>query len=186
MEDKQIIELYFERSDEAIAETDKKYGDRCRRTAFNILRSREDSEECTNDTYLKLWNTIPPKEPSPLSAFIARIVRNLALDRVKYSLASKRADSNYSVAYDELSECVPSPENVERVIEAKELTGKVEEFLDKLGKEKKTIFLMRYWNFCTVPDIARELGIGESKVKVTLMRTRAKLKEYLEKEGLGL
>ncbi len=186
MEDKKIVELYLGRSEEAITETDLKYGVKCRSTSYNITQNREDSEECTNDTYLKLWNIIPPKEPEPLCAFVMRIVRNISLDRVRRKLAAKRSDSSYTVVYDELSDCIPSSENVEKYVEGKELAMLIDRFLDTLDREKKVIFLMRYWNFSTVPDIAKRLGLSESKVKVTLMRTRGKLKEYLEKEGVHI
>lgn len=186
MEDEKIISLYKERSEDAIAETDKKYGVRCRTTAYNILQNREDSDECANDTYLRLWNTIPPKEPSPLSAFIYRIVRNLALDRVKAALTKRRSENNYLDVYNELSDCVPAPDNVAKTVEGKELTEMIDSFLDTLGREKKVMFLMRYWNFSPVSEIAKRLGIGESKVRVTLMRTREKLREYLEGEGVDI
>lgn len=184
MEDEKIISLYKERSESAISETDKKYGARCRATAYNILQSREDSEECANDTYLRLWNAIPPAEPSPLAAFIYRIVRNIALDRVKLLHRKRRAGENYTDVYNEISDCIPSGENVAKSVEDKELTALIDRFLDTLSREKRTMFLMRYWNFCTVADIAKRLGISESKVKVTLMRTREKLREYLVKEGV--
>ena len=186
MDDEKIVGLYLERSEDAIAETDRKYGVKCRTTSYNILQNREDSEECTNDTYLKLWNTIPPKEPDPLCAFIMRIVRNISLDRVKRRLTAKRQDSSYTLVYDELGDCIPSNENVERYVEGKELAAMIDSFLDTLSREKKVMFLMRYWNFSTVPEIAKRLGLSESKVKVTLMRTREKLKEYLEKEGVHI
>ncbi len=186
MDDKKIIELYFARSETAVTETDRKYGDKCRRTAYNILRNMQDSEECANDTYMKLWSVIPPQEPNPLYAFIMRIVRNIALDRVKRYSAMKRGGEVYDAAYDELAECVPSKENVNETVESAELTGKIEKFLGTLPREKRRMFLMRYWSFMTVPEIARRLGVGESKVKVTLMRTREKLKAYLEKEGIEL
>ena len=178
MEDEKIISLYKERSESAISETDKKYGARCRTTAYNILQNR--------DTYMRLWNTIPPQEPSPLAAFIYRIVRNLALDRVKAALRKRRAQNNYTDVYNELSNCIPSPENIERTVEVKELTTLIDRFLDTLGRDKKVMFLMRYWNFSTSLDIAKRLGVSESKVRVTLMRTREKLKEYLEKEGVDI
>lgn len=184
MEDEKIISLYVERSEDAITETDKKYGVRCRKTAYNILQNREDSDECANDTYMRLWNTIPPTKPSPLSAFIYRIVRNLALDRVKAALRKRRAENNYTDVYNELSDCIPAPDNVVKTVEGKELTEMIDRFLDTLGREKKVMFLMRYWNFSPVADIANRLSISESKVRVTLMRTREKLREYLEKEGI--
>lgn len=135
MEDEKIILLYKERSEDAISETDKKYGARCRATAYNILQSREDSEECTNDTYMRLWNTIPPQEPSPLAAFIYRIVRNLALDRVKLLHRKRRLGENYTDVYNELSDFIPSPENIERTVEVKELTALIDRFLDTLGRD---------------------------------------------------
>ena len=186
MDDEKIIELYFARSENAISETDKKYGKNCRRTALNILRSEQDSEECVNDTYMRLWNVIPPQKPLPLCAFIMRIVRNIAIDMVKRYSAIKRGGEMYDTAYDELSECVPSRENVAEAAETAELTAEIEKFLGTLSREKKRIFLMRYWSFMTVAEIAENLGIGESKVKVTLMRTREKLKQFLEKEGIVL
>ena len=186
MEDEKIIELYKDRSENAIAETDKKYGAKCRNTAFNILRSHEDSEECANDTYMRLWNTIPPKEPLPLAAFVYRIVRNIALDRVKAAFRKRRFSGNYTDVYDELEDCIPAPDDVAKAVEDSELTEVIDRFLDTLSREKKAMFLMRYWNFCTVSEIAGRLGIGESKVRVTLMRTREKLREYLEKEGIDV
>ena len=186
MDDKKIIELYFARSERAISETDKKFGSNCRRTAYNILRNIQDSEECTNDTYMRLWSVIPPQKPIPLYAFIMRIVRNLALDRVKQFSAIKRGGEVYDAAYDELSECVPSKDNVQKTVEGMELTESIEKFLSTVSREKKRIFLMRYWSFMTVQEISERLGLSESKVKVTLMRTREKLKKYLEKEGIEL
>lgn len=186
MDDEKIIELYFARSETAISETDRKYGDNCRRTAYNILRDRQDSEECANDTYMRLWSIIPPQKPHPLYAFIMRIVRNIALDRVKQYSAIKRGGEVYTEAYDELSECVPAKDNVPKTVEGMELTKKIEKFLGTLPREKKRMFLMRYWSFMTVPEIAQRLGVSESKVKVTLMRTREKLKQFLEKEGIEL
>ena len=186
MEDEKIIRLYFDRSEDAITETDKKYGVKCRATAYNILHSREDSEECSNDTYLRLWNSIPPAEPSPLYTFIMRIVRNLALDRIRRANAARRSGGNYAAVYEEIRDCIPAPDNVSKTAEAHELSELIDRFLSTLSREKKAMFLMRYWNFCTISDIAQRLGVGESKVMVTLMRTRNKLREYLEKEGIDI
>lgn len=186
MDDEKIIKLFFDRSEDAISETDKKYGAKCRSTAYNILRSREDSEECANDTYMRLWNAIPPKKPSPLYTFIMRIVRNIALDRIRRASAARRSDGNYAAVYEEIKDCIPAPDNVSKTAEEHELSELIDRFLSTLGPEKKAMFLMRYWNFCTIPDIAQKLGVGESKVMVTLMRTRNKLKEYLEKEGIDI
>ena len=186
MTDNEIIELYFSRSENAISETDRKYGSLCRSVAFGILDSREDGEECVNDTYLKLWNVIPPKRPLKLCAFTVRIVRNLALNMIERASAFKRGGRYSAVAYDEISESLPDPGTVEKHVDDIELTETLERFIRSLDTEKQLIFLKRYWFFYSVSDIAEQMHISESKVKTTLMRTREKLKKYLEKEGIVL
>ena len=186
MNDNEIIGLYFSRAETAIGETDKKYGAYCRSVAFNILGSREDSEECVNDTYLKIWNAIPPKKPQHLGAFIARTARNCALDMRDRLSAAKRGGKNTASAFEELSECLPSGTDVEKQADDDELTAILDRFLGSLGYEKRMIFMKRYWHFYSVPEIANEMHISESKVKTTLFRTREKLKKYLEKEGIDI
>ena len=185
MKDSEIIDLYFARSEDAITETDKKHGSFCRSVTFGILGSREDSEECVNDTYMRLWELIPPQRPEKFRAFIARIARNLALNMLE-RLSAKKRGGRYGAAYDELSESLPSPDTVEKCVDDKELSALLDKFLRSLDCEKQLIFLKRYWYLRTVSEIAAEMHLGESKVKMSLHRTREKLREYLEKEGVQI
>ena len=186
MDDKQIIDLYWARSERAIEETDKQYGKLCHRIAFNILFDSQDSEECVNDTYLKTWAAIPPRRPAKLSAFLGKITRNLALNRYERKTAEKRGGGEVPVALEELAQCVPDPVSVEQMLDARILAEKLNEFLSNLSAEARKIFMRRYWEVCTVSEIAKIYGISESKVKVSLFRTREKLKAFLEQEGIAL
>ena len=186
MEDKDIIRLYLERSEKAISETKLKYGALLSHIAFGILRSREDAEECVSDTYMRAWNSIPPNEPKRLSAFLGRITRNLSLNRYGQMTAQKRGGGSRELALEELEECLPAAGDLQREVEDAELAELINGFLDKLGRESRIIFMRRYWFFCTVSEIARDMHIGESKVKMSLLRTRKKLKQYLEKKGVTL
>ena len=172
MDDKQIIDLYWTRSERAIAETDKKYGKLCHRIAFNMLANPQDSEECVSDTYLKTWSIIPPKRPVKLSAFLGKITRNLALNRYEKYTAEKRGGGEVSVALDELAECIPDPNSVERMVDNRILMDKLNLFLEGLPSETRKIFMRRYWEVCSIQQIAKIYGISESKVKVSLFRTR--------------
>ena len=186
MEDKDIIRLYLERSEKAITETALKYGALLSRIAYGILRSREDAEECVNDTYMRAWNSIPPNEPKRLSAFLGRIARNLSLNRYEQRTALKRGGGSRELALEELEECVPTAENVQSEVEDGELAELINSFLDGLPRESRIIFMRRYWYFCTVSEIAEDMHFGESKVKMSLHRTRKKLKQFLEKKGVTL
>lgn len=186
MEDPQIIELYWQRSEDAITETDRKYGRYCRTIAFNILGSAEDSEECVNDTYLKTWSLLPPARPTVFSAFLAKLTRNLSLDRYRALSAEKRGGGRLTLALDELSACVPAPDSTEAVVEQQVLTDALDRFLGGLKPEARKIFLQRYWYVCGIREIAADMGISESKVKMTLLRTRAALRAHLEREGIAL
>ena len=186
MDDVQIIELYWARSDRAIEESAVKYGRYCHTIAYNILRSDEDSEECVNDTWLNAWNAIPPKHPSPLSAFLGRITRNLALNRWKRSKADKRGGGQVELALEELSGCIPSADSPAQAVEDAAVVELLDGFLGALPPQTRKIFMLRYWYLCPVGEIARLLGVGESKVKMTLMRSRSRLRELLEKEGVTL
>ena len=186
MEDKQIIDLYWERSERAIAETDMKYGFFCKHIAFNILNDLQDSEECVNDTYLKAWSVIPPKRPIKLPAFLGKITRNLALNRYEKNTAEKRGGGEVSVALDELAECIPDPKSVEQMLDNRILVDKLNLFLEGIPADARMIFMRRYWEVCTVREIAEIYGIRESKVKVSLFRTRGKLRVFLEQEGIAL
>lgn len=184
MTDGDIIKLYFERSEKAIKETDTKYGNYCMTIAENILRSRPDSEECVNDTYLRAWNSIPPQMPQRLSAYLGKITRNLAINRYNKLSAKKRGGSETEVTLCELEHCLPSDNTTEREFDEKRLTKALEDFLKKQSKEKRRIFLLRYWYSFSIGEIAKELSQSESKVTSTLFRLRLKLKDYLEKEGI--
>ena len=186
MEDNQIIDLYWVRSEKAISETADKYGRYCYSIAFNILRSREDSEECVNDTYLNAWNAMPDQRPDRLSAFLGRITRNLSLKRWEKETAEKRGAGQVPLALEELQECIPASDSADPAADDRALTAVLNCFLASMPTEKRIIFMRRYWYLSPVAEIASDLAISESKVKMSLLRSRNELKEYLEKEGVGL
>ncbi|MBR6681339.1 MAG: sigma-70 family RNA polymerase sigma factor [Clostridia bacterium] len=184
MNDERIIELFFERSEQAIKELDNKYGRVCHKVSYNILNDRQDAEECVNDAYLGAWNAIPPAKPDRLLAFICRIVRNVSLKRYERNTAAKR-NSRYDVALQELEDCLASATTVEKEIEERELTEIIESFLGSLSKENRVIFLRRYWFSDTYADIAKQVGLTEKNVSVRLTRIRKELRAYLlEREVL--
>ena len=183
MNDAQLIELFWTRNEAAIRETAAKYGGLCFRIARNILDSREDCEECVNDTYLGVWNAIPFQRPARFSAFISRITRNLALKRYEYNTAAKR-DPAAAAPFEELAECVSGRESVEDETEARHIEAAINAFLSGLDKDKRDVFLCRYWFFEPIDSICARTGFSESKVKSMLLHTRRKLRAYLEKEGI--
>ena len=181
MEDATIIQLFWDRDQSAIEQSDKKYGRYCFAVANRILDSREDSFECVNDTWHNAWRAIPPEKPSKLQTFFGRITRNLALDRYGYNNAQKR-NARLETAMDEYWECIPNGEAlIEDRILLKDLLNR---FLASLDKQTRIIFLQRYWYICTPREIARNTGLTESNVNVILHRTRKSLKQYLQKEGI--
>ncbi len=184
MDDRQIINLFNERSEAAISETAAKYGKYCHAIAYNILYNEEDTEECINDTYLKAWDAIPPQIPEKLSAFLGKITRNLAITKYRYNSSKKRGNGQVALALEELSECIPAGNSTEQAASDKLFIEKLNEFLEELPAEKRKIFMQRYWYLRPVAEIAEEFAISESKVKMTLLRTRNKLKRVLEKEGI--
>lgn len=186
MNDKQIIELYHERSEKAISETADKYGNYCYSIAYHVLYNIEDSEECVNDTYLRTWEAIPPQYPNNLSAFLGKITRNLALNRYKYYVREKRGNRHTALLLDELQECIPASSNTEQAVEETLLIEVLNRFLYDLPKEKRRLFLRRYWYMHSIQEIAEDFGYSESKVKMTLLRIRNKLRHVLEKEGVVL
>lgn len=181
MEDIDIIKLYFERSEKAIEETTKKYYNLCMRISKNILQSREDSEECINDTLMCLWNTIPPRQPNNLSAYICKIARNHSLKKLEYNTAVKR-NINVIVSFEELEHVLPSKDATSNInyVELGELLTK---FLKGLKKEQRVVFVRRYYFFDSIVDISKSLSFSESKVKSMLFHTRNKLEKYLREEG---
>lgn len=186
MEDKQIVDLYWARSEKAISETADKYGRYCYTIAYNILHSNEDSEECVNDTYLHAWNAMPDQRPNRLSAFLGRITRNLSLKRWEKYTAKKRGAGQVPLALDELRECIPATNYTDSVADDIVLTDVLNRFLASLTAEKRNIFMRRYWYLSPVAEIASDLAISESKVKMSLLRSRNELKQLLEKEGITL
>ena len=183
LEDSKIISLFYERSEQAIVELSQKYGAAIRKTAANILNSRLDVEECANDTYLGVWNTIPPQHPNPLVSYVCKIARNIAVNRYHANTAEK-CNGNYDLVLDELEECLPSGFNVETELEAKELTEAINRFLQTLEKEDRFLFVRRYWYADSVSDLAVLTGINPNRISVRLFRVREKLKTTLLKEGL--
>lgn len=183
MEDTKIVDLFWQRDQSAIRQTDQKYGKYCYAIAYGILSSREDSEECVSDTWHKAWQVIPPEKPNRLQAFLGRITRNLALDRYGYNHAQKR-NIHLEAVMDEYWQCIPNGDMpLEDQVALKAL---INGFLGGLDKQTRIIFLRRYYYICTVKDIARSMGLSESNVSVILHRTRTKFKEYLQKEGISV
>lgn len=185
LDDQKIIMLFFERSEQAIAELSTKYGAVCGRIAQNILNNLLDAEECVNDAYLGVWNTIPPNHPDALLAYVCRIVRNLSIAKYHKNTAYKR-NSNYDVALDELEACLPSGNNVEEEVSAKELSGLLDNFLDTLSEENRVLFMRRYWYADSIGEIAKRMKMSDNNVSVRLLRIRRKLKQYLKKAGYEL
>lgn len=185
LEDSKIIELFFSRMEQAIAELSEKYGTVCTRIARNILKNNLDAEECVNDTYLAAWNTIPPQKPEPLRTYIFRIVRNIAIAKYHANTSEKR-NSYYDVALEELEDCLASFVTVEQEISANELSREIDSFLDALDRDSRVMFVRRYWYADSISDLAKIFQTSNNNVSVRLSRTRKKLKTYLKKGGLEL
>ena len=183
MEDHEIIALFFERSEQAITELINKYGAAIKKVASNILKDAQDAEECCADTYLAVWNNIPPEKPQYLGAYSCRIARNLSLKKFYANTAEKR-NHYYDVALDELEETIPALSTVESAYDAKELTQYLNRFLKDLSREDRYLFLRRYWYGDKVRDIAESLGMTPHKASVRLFRLRQKLLLLLQKEGM--
>ena len=182
MDDNLIIDLYWQRNEQAVAETEAKYGPYCRSIAYGILQNNQDTEECVNDTWLRAWDSIPPQRPGRLSAFLGRLARNLALDRYDYNHAAKRSGP-FDQLLSELSECIPCQRDDFAQLE---LTQILNSFLHSLPESRRNLFLRRYWYCESVEELGRRYRMSQSAVKSSLFRTRNKLKAYLEKEGVGI
>lgn len=183
MEDNEIIELYWERKEEAIKETSLKYGKLCTYIAKNILSSDRDSEECVNDTYFAVWNAIPNERPNRFSAFIGRITRNLALKKYEYISAAKRNPAA-TISLEELGDCISGKENLESEMESKHIEAALDKFLWQQSEEKRNIFIRRYWYFDSIESISGSTGFTQSKITSMLFEMRKKLRKYLESEGI--
>ena len=184
MDDNKIIELYFARNEQAIKETQDKYGKLIFSIANNILDSRSDSEECVNDTYLGVWNSIPPERPKNFVAYISKIIRNLSLKRLEYLSRDKRA-KNLTVSLCELEDVLCDSDIKDGVSDG-EISMLISNFLHTQSKEKRVIFIRRYYYFDSIEDISKKYSISQSKVKSILFHTRRKLKEYLIEEGIQI
>ena len=183
MKDHEIIALFYARSERAITELIGKYGAAIKTVASNILKDAQDAEESVNDTYLAVWNRIPPANPTYLSAYVCRVARNISLKRFYANTAQKR-NSYYDVALDELEETIPALSTVESLYDAKELTGYLNRFLKNLSKEDRYLFMRRYWYGDKIGDIAENMNVTPHKASVRLFRLRKKLQDYLQKEGM--
>lgn len=185
MDDKAIIELFWARSQQAIAETADKYGTRLHRLSMNILHNREDAQECINDTYHAAWNTLPPEKPDFFFAYLARITRNFSFGRYDYNHAKKRSADIVELSR-ELESCVPAPNELEQKADSEEIGKALSTFLREQPEQMRRVFIQRYWYTQSISDIAKDCRISESKVKSMLFRMRGKLKMHLEKEGIAI
>lgn len=177
MDDHSILELLWQRAENAIAALAERFGGRLYATAMNLLHDPQDAEECVNDAYLAVWNSVPPKRPEPLGPYVWRIGRNIALNRLRANTAQKR--SGYELSLDELAGCIPAP----CLEDGRALGRAMDAFLDTIDTKNRVIFLRRYWFGDSVKDIAKQLGMTENAVSVRLSRTRDSLRQYLTKEG---
>ena len=182
MDDKNIIELFWKRNENAISEAQVKYRNYLYKIAYGILSSHEDSEECLNDTFHRAWNSIPPNKPTKLSVYLAKILRRVALDRLDYNNAAKRSSSAMLI-FEEAEDFLPDPTQNYSIPDEIALKSAINKFLEDLPRITRIIFVKRYFHFEAVKDISKQLRLTESNVKTTLLRTRKKFKEYLEKEG---
>lgn len=186
MDDNKIIELMESRSESSLAELAKKYGGICRKVAQNILGDFTETEECLNDTYMKVWDSIPPAKPSSLAAFTASITRNLALMRLRQRKAKKRGGGAYELNFDELEDFVSGKNSLESEIERREIIAAINEFLYEQSEKHRQLFIRRYWGCYSISQLAEHFKMTESNVTVTLTRIRKKLKEYLHKRGFEI
>lgn len=186
MEDSAIIQMYWERNDEAIRVTSEKYGRYCRTIAKNILSRDEDAEECLNDTYLSAWNAMPEHWPEQLATFLGKLTRNLAFNRYKHDRARKRGGGEIVLVLEELADCVSDTDSVEQAIDRKELISAINTFVNDLSAEKRTMFVRRYWYADSVSQIAKGCGVMQGTVSKTLERIRKQLRIYLTERGFTL
>ncbi len=185
MEDSRIIDLFWQRDQLAIAETSAKYDRFCFSIAYNILKNKEDSEECVNDTYMKAWNAIPPTRPGKLQSFLGKITRNLALDRYDYNNAAKR-NGEVDAILSELAECISAPENVESTYEEKYIASLISQWLRQQDETRRNVFIRRYWYSDSISEVAKRFGMSEGRTRSMLFRLREKLKHYLRQEGVTI
>ena len=186
MKDAEIVDLYWERNEVAIQQTQQKYGAYLSKIAYNILSDFEDSKECVNDTYLKAWNSMPPHKPSVLSTYLGKISRQLSIDMYRKKNSAKRHVSEYAISLEELGDSFSDGNTPEHSFDAKQLDAAINRFLRKLPDDARNTFIGRYYFFDSLKDVARYCGMSEAKAKSMLYRTRQSLKAYLVKEGFDL
>ena len=182
MEDQQIVELYLQREEEALVQTQQKYTNYCRSVALRLLRSHEDADEAVNETWFAAWNSIPPHKPLCLQTFLGRLTRNISLKRIRSDNAQKRASAQARVVFDEVRDWLASDEDIEQEISEQELAAAINDFLGTVSHTERNVFVRRYWYMQSITEIAEALGFSESKVKSMLFRIRKKLYTKLEKE----
>lgn len=186
MQDQQIVKLYLARNEDAIIQTEQKYGSYLFTVSHNILSDPEDSRECVNDTYLAAWNSIPPHHPTKLGAYLSKITRQISIDVFRRRSAAKRFASEYALSLEELGDCFPDTTTPEQMLDAKILEEAMNRFVSALPSSTQSIFLRRYYFFDSLKDIAAAVGMKETKVKMILYRTRQQLRSHLKKEGFDL
>ncbi len=186
MEDFEIVEMYWSRDESAIAQTDRKYGKYCRKIAYSILFDHEDTEECVNDTYLQTWNSLPPHRPEKLSTYLGKICRNISINLFEKLTAEKRGGLETEACLDEMADIVGRESGAEEQLDVSLLTDSINAFLRTCDPQVRKVFVQRYWYMLNVKEIAKENRISESNAKMTLLRTREKLKDYLQEEGFSI
>lgn len=184
MTDEKILHMYWERLEDAITETSKKYWHYCFSIAYNILKDSEDASECVNDALFRVWQTIPPRYPNNLATYLGKITRNIALNKREYYQAQKRKNSQISLSFDELSHCISGKYNTESIVDSIYINEILNKFLENLDEVSRKIFVCRYWYLLSVKDISIKYNMTESAVKVSLFRSRAALKVILKKSDL--
>ena len=183
IEDQDIIQRFWDRDESALRETTRKFGRYCSSIAQKILNNHEDSEECVNETLMRAWESIPPKKPQSLCAFLGRITKNIALDRIRFAKSEKRGGGELPLVYEELDEIIADAKNIEDTMERKEMMSAVSHFLRKSKDNDRRVFVLRYWYCRSIDEIAREMSMKEDNVYTILSRMRVKLRDYLKKEG---
>ncbi len=186
MDDSKIIDLYWARAQQAIVESENKYGAYCHTVARNILDRAEDAEECVNDTWLRAWNVMPPQRPAVLQAFFGKLTRNLSLDRWRRDRAQKRGGSQVELALEELEDCLAARDRVDEVLDAQTTADLISDFVRRLPGQDRMLFVGRYWYLEDIQTLARRMSMGQSQVKSRLHRIRRRLKTELEKEGVAV
>lgn len=186
MDDSKIVQLYWDRNEQALTATSDKYGNYCISIAKNILGNKEDAEECVNDTYMRAWNSLPPHRPNILSTYLGKITRNLSFNLYKRNTADKRGGGEVPVVLDEIVDLVSDTDDVEKEIDRRELVKAIDDFLGKLPADKRRIFICRYWYFDSISNIASRFGMTNNYVSVLLNRLRLKLHNYLLERGFEI